>query len=498
MKKIFLGFLLVTSLCFAADNPQKPSVGGTGVSNADANTLTASSPMVFPDDINLQYAYEHTTGYPVSKLVLPSGGALWFANVSNETVAYIDPQYGIYSEVGYSGIFNVGAFGIGINTVDDASTFFSVSPTDNSVGFGTLPYPDFNTAAEGSIDLTHAPKGLTLYNIDTSTLDVYDGGAFRKILSTNHINANNNATATDNGDGTVTIGTTGLALNSFVVHNTGNETIAGTKTFSSTVSGNISGNAATATNGVVTTGSYADPAWITSLSAAKLSGTIPTAVLANIPKITVTSYLSATTTTYTTPTGVTHICVQGWGGGGGGGGISGTLSQSAAGSGGGGGASFYKCVSSPLSSYAVVVGGGGAGGASGGANNGSAGTPTTFGTAFLTAGNGSGGTGSTSSITAAIVQGGGNVVASGGDLNATGSPGGAGITVGSGTTQAKGGDGGAAALGGSSSRGSTGNTSANGTGCGGGGAGAVSTNATSRAGGNGADGCLIIYEFYNG
>lgn len=39
-----------------------------------------------------------------------------------------------------------------------------------------------------------------------------------------------------------------------VVHRSGNETIAGTKTFSSTISGNISGNAATVTNGVYTTG----------------------------------------------------------------------------------------------------------------------------------------------------------------------------------------------------------------------------------------------------
>ena len=39
-----------------------------------------------------------------------------------------------------------------------------------------------------------------------------------------------------------------------VVHRTGNETIAGTKTFSSTISGSISGNAATVTNGVYTTG----------------------------------------------------------------------------------------------------------------------------------------------------------------------------------------------------------------------------------------------------
>jgi len=37
----------------------------------------------------------------------------------------------------------------------------------------------------------------------------------------------------------------------------------------------ITGNAATVTNGVVTSGSYADPAWITSLAGSKISGNIP-------------------------------------------------------------------------------------------------------------------------------------------------------------------------------------------------------------------------------
>ena len=242
MKKLILALMLFSSICFSANNPQKPTGGGTGVSNADANTMTVNSPMVFPNNINLQYAFDHTTGYPVSKVVLPSGGALWFSDGSNETVAYIDPQYGIYSEVGYSGIFNVGVLGIGVNTVDDASTFFSVSPTDSSVGFGTLPYPDFNTAAEGTIDLTHAPKGLTLYNIDNNALDIYDGGAFRKILSTNHIGANNNATVTDNGNGTITIGTTGL------VDLVSAQIIGGPKTFSSPITGDISGVANNSNN----------------------------------------------------------------------------------------------------------------------------------------------------------------------------------------------------------------------------------------------------------
>lgn len=66
----------------------------------------------------------------------------------------------------------------------------------------------------------------------------------------------------------------GYAADSAVVHNTGNETIAGVKTFSSTITGSISGNAGTVTNGVYTTGSYADPSWLTSLAGSKLTGTI--------------------------------------------------------------------------------------------------------------------------------------------------------------------------------------------------------------------------------
>ena len=68
----------------------------------------------------------------------------------------------------------------------------------------------------------------------------------------------------DNNTGNVTTNTTYwkkvmdsddvYAFDSAVVHNTGNETVAGTKTFSSTISGSINGNAATVTNGVYTTG----------------------------------------------------------------------------------------------------------------------------------------------------------------------------------------------------------------------------------------------------
>jgi hypothetical protein len=70
------------------------------------------------------------------------------------------------------------------------------------------------------------------------------------------------------------LGTAATVADNTLVHLAGTETITGTKTFSATITGSISGNAGTVTNGVVTTGSYADPAWITSLAGSKINGTL--------------------------------------------------------------------------------------------------------------------------------------------------------------------------------------------------------------------------------
>jgi hypothetical protein len=73
------------------------------------------------------------------------------------------------------------------------------------------------------------------------------------------------------GTGGLTGSTTTMAIGSTIGTSV---TANGSWTFPSTITGSISGNAGTATNGVVTTGSYADPAWITSLAGSKISGTI--------------------------------------------------------------------------------------------------------------------------------------------------------------------------------------------------------------------------------
>jgi hypothetical protein len=70
----------------------------------------------------------------------------------------------------------------------------------------------------------------------------------------------------EGGAGNMTLrmnNTTALTINSSAV-----------ATFANTIQGSISGNAATVTNGVITTGSYADPAWITSIAGSKVSGNI--------------------------------------------------------------------------------------------------------------------------------------------------------------------------------------------------------------------------------
>jgi hypothetical protein len=63
---------------------------------------------------------------------------------------------------------------------------------------------------------------------------------------------------------------TGTASQVTVSASTGGVTLS----LPSTINVNTSGNAATVTNGVVTTGSYADPTWITSLAGSKITGTI--------------------------------------------------------------------------------------------------------------------------------------------------------------------------------------------------------------------------------
>lgn len=207
-------------------------------------------------------------------------------------------------------------------------------------------------------------------------------------------------------------------------------------------------------------------------------------------------------TYFPTSSSVLAIEVEMCGGGGSGGSVASVASQSSAAGGGSGGSYLRKLITGSTlatiiaSGEAFNVGAGGAAPASG-ANNGNTGGTTTFGSTFLTCQGGNGG-GSGNNAATFEYAGGGAIpaIATGGDINIAGSAGQPGIT--GAQTQAYAGNGGfnllslPAVLGANSN----GNGTA-GMGYGGGGSGACNTNnGGAFSGGAGANGVIIITEYY--
>ena len=203
--------------------------------------------------------------------------------------------------------------------------------------------------------------------------------------------------------------------------------------------------------------------------------------------------------TYNRPWEATHFEVETQGGGGGGGGSDMAAGGSVGASGGGGGGGFSKkLLMADALTYAesYVVGIAGTAGNAAGGNGGGGGT-TSFGAGpHLQGAGGSGGTGTTTTTIAGAGVGGagssGDINASGGDgcrgsISADGNP----STGGNGGSSHYGGGGpGGAQNGAGQSAGGAGNV------YGGGGGGATSDTTTGVAGGAGAQGILIITEFY--
>jgi hypothetical protein len=205
-------------------------------------------------------------------------------------------------------------------------------------------------------------------------------------------------------------------------------------------------------------------------------------------------FTSGTAATYTKPAGVTSILVEVLGGGGGGGGTSGASSSLSCGAGGGGGGYARLYVSSASSTYTYTIGGGGAGGVAGN-NAGTSGGTTTFSASSLQATGGAGGIGGAANT--AGIQGVGTVggVGSNGNFNCNGQPGTGGNTFGAVVNSGVPGFGGSSLYGGGGVPPSSNNNAGNpGQVYGGGGSGAFS-NTVNQAGGSGAGGLIIVWEF---
>jgi hypothetical protein len=204
-------------------------------------------------------------------------------------------------------------------------------------------------------------------------------------------------------------------------------------------------------------------------------------------------FTSGTAATYTKPANVTSILVELVGGGGGGCSANNTSTYYYAGGGGGAGGYARLYVAAAAATYTYSVGAGGAGGA-GGANNGAGGETTTFSASSLqaTGGGGAAFTGGAAAGGALFSPGGVGGAGSNGNINTQGSPGGGGLAV---LTNFLSGFGGGNYFGGGApSVGTINSVGVPGTTYGTGGSGGCGFQ-TNEAGGAGASGVIIVWEF---
>lgn len=203
--------------------------------------------------------------------------------------------------------------------------------------------------------------------------------------------------------------------------------------------------------------------------------------------------------TWTKPLGLSHVEVEVQGGGGGGGGAEATdAGNSSCGRGGGGGGYAMKTILAANlgSTETVSVGAGGAGGAAG-ANNGLGGGASSFGS-HATGNNGAGGVTQTKATTVTGFPGADGGTGTGGDINVDGVKGSSYIRFAATFILAGYGGNSYMGLGGTGFTALTSSTAGlDGTGYGSGGGGAASsTSSSAKAGGNGANGIVIVKEFY--
>jgi len=240
-----------------------------------------------------------------------------------------------------------------------------------------------------------------------------------------------------------------------------------------------------------TSGTFSDALSATSgtfsgaLSMGSISGGIPNLVRTQV---------FTSSGTYTPATGATKALVYVTGAGGGGGGVDGNATGDALSNAGSAGGTAIKLITSLAASYTVTIGAAGSGGAAG-VNNGSNGGDTTFtdgASLTLTGSGGNGGTGRAGASSSNFATGALGGAASGGDINLRGGD--------AGTVRRSSGSASCLSYSGGSFYGGSRAATRNGNGRDGGapgaGGGSTTTSTTANyAGGDGAAGIVVIYEY---
>jgi hypothetical protein len=144
----------------------------------------------------------------------------------------------------------------------DLTAGTAISVAESSTGVLTINNTGVTSAVAGTgISVSGATGAVTITNTAPDQTVAITAGTGISVSGTypSFTVANSGVTAL-----------TGTASQVTVSASTGSVTLS----LPSTINVNTSGNAATVTNGVYTTGSYADPTWITSLAGSKITGTL--------------------------------------------------------------------------------------------------------------------------------------------------------------------------------------------------------------------------------
>jgi hypothetical protein len=199
---------------------------------------------------NLDATYSNGTGGVGATLTANANGALVVDSITQnvgERVLVKNQTAGLQN-----GIYSVTATG----DISNPWVLTRATDADNSPA-GEVAYGDFTFVQLGTVNggFGYIVNTTGTITIGTTAITYVQFNAGQVVSAGNGL--------TEPTAGTLAIDT-GVTVDLNTAQTLTNKTITGTFT------GNLTGNADTATNGVVTTGSYSDPSWITSLSKSKV------------------------------------------------------------------------------------------------------------------------------------------------------------------------------------------------------------------------------------